>query len=100
VGLLFRHRMPTIEFVRGSTVPTALILAERDAVVPPWRSAPLRPAIKNLVFEQTVVAGHNDIYDHPAFAAAIREARVGRTRRAPGLSSGRCCSATTSLMAG
>jgi pimeloyl-ACP methyl ester carboxylesterase len=66
--------MPTIEFVRGSIVPTALILAERDAVVPARRSAPLGPEIKNLVFEQTVDAGHNDIYDHPAFAAAMRQA--------------------------
>jgi pimeloyl-ACP methyl ester carboxylesterase len=74
VGLLVRHRMPTIEFVRSSIVPTALILAVRDAVVPARRSAPLRPAIKNLVFEQTIDAGHNDIYDHPAFAAAMREA--------------------------
>ena len=74
VGLLLRHRMPTIEFVRGSIVPTALILAARDAVVPARRSAPLRPAIKNLVFEQTIDAGHNDIYDRPAFAEAIREA--------------------------
>jgi pimeloyl-ACP methyl ester carboxylesterase len=74
VGLLLRHRMPTIEFVRGSIVPTALILAERDAVVRARRSVPLRPAIKNLVFERTVDAGHNDIYDHPAFAAAMREA--------------------------
>jgi pimeloyl-ACP methyl ester carboxylesterase len=74
VGLLLRHRMPTIEFVRGSIAPTALILAERDAVVPARRSTPLRPAIKNLVFERTVDAGHNDIYDHPAFAAAMRDA--------------------------
>jgi pimeloyl-ACP methyl ester carboxylesterase len=74
VGLLLRHRMPTIEFVRGSIVPTALILAARDAVVPARRSALLRPAIKSLVFEQTIDAGHNDIYDHPAFAAAMREA--------------------------
>jgi pimeloyl-ACP methyl ester carboxylesterase len=74
VGLLLRHCMPTIEFVRGSIAPTALILAARDAVVTARRSAPLRPAIKNLVFEQTIDAGHNDIYDHPAFAAATREA--------------------------
>jgi hypothetical protein len=33
-----------------------------------------QPAIKNLVFEQTIDAGHNDIYDHPAFATAMREA--------------------------
>ena len=66
--------MPTIEFVRGSLTPTALIIAKNDAVVPARRSAPLRPAIENLVFERTIDAGHNDIYDHPAFAAAMREA--------------------------
>jgi pimeloyl-ACP methyl ester carboxylesterase len=74
VGQLLRHRMPTIEFVRGSSTPTALIISKQDAVVPGRRSALLRPAIKNLVFERTIDAGHNDIYDHPAFAAAIREA--------------------------
>jgi len=74
VGLLLRNRMPTIEFVRGSLVPTALIIAERDAIVPARRSAPLRTAIRNLVFERTIDAGHNDLYDHPEFAAAAREA--------------------------
>ena len=74
VGLLLRNRMPTIEFVRGCLAPTALIIAERDAIVPAQRSAPLRSAIKNLVFERTIDAGHNDLYDHPEFAAAAREA--------------------------
>jgi pimeloyl-ACP methyl ester carboxylesterase len=74
VGLLFRHRMPTIEFVRGSPAPTALILAERDAVVPARRSAPLRQASRSLVLARTIDAGHNNIYDHPAFAEAMREA--------------------------
>ena len=76
VGLLLRNRMPTIEFVRGSLAPTALIIAERDATVPARRSAPLRAAIKNLVFERTIDAGHNDLYDRPEFAAAAREALV------------------------
>jgi pimeloyl-ACP methyl ester carboxylesterase len=82
VGLLFRHRMQTIEFVRDSLAPTALITAERDKVVPARRSAPLRAAIKNLVFERAVDSGHNDIYDHPAFAAAMRVAltRIEATR--------------------
>jgi pimeloyl-ACP methyl ester carboxylesterase len=39
VGLLLRNRMPTIEFVRGSLAPTALITAQRDTVVPARRSA-------------------------------------------------------------
>jgi len=34
----------------------------------------LRTAIRNLVFERTIDAGHNDLYDHPAFAAAAQEA--------------------------
>jgi pimeloyl-ACP methyl ester carboxylesterase len=74
VRLLLRHRMPTIEFASGSLAPTALIIAERDKIVPARRSAPLRRAIRNLVFERTIDAGHNDVYDHPAFAATMREA--------------------------
>ena len=74
VAPLLRNRMPTIEFVRGSHAPTALIIAERDTIVPKRRSAPLRTAIRNLVFERTIDAGHNDLYDRPDFAAAAREA--------------------------
>jgi pimeloyl-ACP methyl ester carboxylesterase len=74
IGLLLRHRMPTIDFVRGSPVPTALVVAERDTIVPARRSMALRPAIANLVFEGSIEAGHNDLYGHPAFAAAMREA--------------------------
>ena len=66
--------MPTIEFVRGSLTPTAVITAERDTVVPARRSSPLRLAIGNLAFERTIDAGHNDLYHHPAFAVAMREA--------------------------
>ena len=48
--------MPTIEDfrARNSFVPTALIIAKRDAIVPARRSAPLRTAIRNLVFERTI----------------------------------------------
>ncbi len=74
VGPLLRHRMPTIDFVRGLPVPTALIVAERDTIVPPRRSMALRQAVGNLVFEAAVDAGHNDLYGRPAFAAAMREA--------------------------
>ena len=79
VGPLLRHRMPTADFVRGSPVPTALVAAERDTIVPARRSAALRAAIPNLVFEASVDAGHNDLYGRPAFAEAMREAlaRIG-----------------------
>jgi len=88
VGLLLRHRMPTVDFVRGSPVPTALIVAERDAIVPARRSTPLRAAIANLVFEAAIDAGHNDLYGRPAFAAAMREA-LARIEAASGAAPGR-----------
>jgi uncharacterized protein len=82
VGSLLRHRMSTLDVVRGSPVPTALIVAERDTIVPPRRSAALRAAVANLVFEAAVDAGHNDLYGRPAFAAAMREA-LARIEAAP-----------------
>src|SRR3712207_937512 len=71
VGLLLRHRMPTIDFVRGSPVPTALVVAERDTIVPARRSMALHQAVGNLVFEASIDAGHNDLYGRPTFAAAM-----------------------------
>ena len=67
--------MPTIDFIRETSVPTAFIAAGRDAVVPFSRSEPLRRAVPNLVFDRTITdAGHNDLYDRPAFKGAMREA--------------------------
>jgi uncharacterized protein len=74
VGLLLRHRMQVIDLVRGSPTPTALIVASQDTIVPARRSAPLRGVIPNLVLDCTIEAGHNDLYDRPAFADALREA--------------------------
>jgi pimeloyl-ACP methyl ester carboxylesterase len=74
VGLLLRHRMPTIDFVRDRPTPTALIVAARDTIVPARRSAPLRDAIPSLVFDRTIEAGHNDLYDRRAFEENLREA--------------------------
>jgi pimeloyl-ACP methyl ester carboxylesterase len=66
--------MSTVDFVRDSLAPTALLIAEHDAVVPKRRSEPLRAAIRHLVFQRVIDAGHNNIYDRPAFAAAMQEA--------------------------
>jgi pimeloyl-ACP methyl ester carboxylesterase len=75
VSLLLRHRMPTIDFVRGTTTPTALITGGRDSIVPARRTEPLRRAVPRLVFDRTIEdAGHNDLYDHSAFVEAMHEA--------------------------
>jgi hypothetical protein len=42
--------------------------------VPGRRSEPLRAAIRNLVFQRVIDAGHNNIYERPAFAVAMQEA--------------------------
>jgi pimeloyl-ACP methyl ester carboxylesterase len=74
-GLLLRHQMPVIDLVKEKQTPTAMIIAGRDTIVPARRSDPLRSAIPNLILDRTITdAGHNDLYNHPAFASAIREA--------------------------
>ncbi len=75
VDLLLRHRMPTMRYLQGRPTPTALIAAARDRIVPVARTQALRPAIGNLVFERTLGGvGHNGIYGHPDFSAAMGEA--------------------------
>lgn len=77
-GLLLRHHMPAIDLVKDRPTPTALIVAGRDTIVPARRSDPLRHVISNLVLDRTIAdAGHNDLYQHPGFVAAMREAVAG-----------------------
>lgn len=80
VRLLLRHRMPVADSMRKTAVPTAIIAAEHDTIVPPARTEALRQAVPHLVFDQTIRgAGHNDIYARPDFTAAMHEAlrRIG-----------------------
>ena len=75
VGLLLRHRMDVAGAVAASPAPMALIAAERDTIVPPDRTEPLRRAAETLVLDRTIAeAGHNDLYGRPEFATALREA--------------------------
>ena len=85
VRLLFRHELDSASALAESTVPVALLAAGRDEVVGAARTQALRLAVRNLAFDRTVAeAGHNDIYQNPAFAPAMREALqalLGRPRR-------------------
>ena len=75
VRWLIRHHMPSVDFLRGLTLPTAVIAAERDVIVPPERTAALRRGIGNLVLDRTLAgAQHNDIFSHPDFGSAMAEA--------------------------
>lgn len=75
VRLLFRHRMDSAARVRDSRVPVAIVAAGRDTLILPRRTDALRRSVGNLVSDRTIGdAGHNDIYDHPAFRLALQEA--------------------------
>lgn len=83
VRLLMRHRMEPARDLAGNAAPVALIAGGRDTLIPAARTQNLRLSVANLVFDRTIEeAGHNDIYRHPAFPAAIREAlgKIGRQR--------------------
>lgn len=89
VRWLLRHRMSPIDIVRQVRTPAALIVAEKDRIVPPARSEPLRRAIPNLVFDHVVPgAGHNDVFNRPDFIDALKAARAAivaaESRQVPG----------------
>lgn len=78
---LLRHRIPTAEFARTVTAPTALIAAAADTIVPPNRTAPLRQAFPALVLDRVIAnTDHIDIYQRPEFRDAMTEAlaRIGQ----------------------
>jgi hypothetical protein len=67
--------MHPARWLAASQLPTAVVAAERDTLIPPARTDALRRALPNLVFDRTVPgAGHNDIYDRPEFQAVMRVA--------------------------
>jgi pimeloyl-ACP methyl ester carboxylesterase len=75
VALVLRHHMSPLEDLREVSVPVALIAGGHDTIVPAPRTEPLRHATRNLVLDQIIEpAGHNDLYDHPAFHGAMHAA--------------------------
>jgi hypothetical protein len=75
VAPLLRHRMDPAVDMQSSHVPTAIIVGGRDTLIPPGRAQSLAKKVPELVYERTIeAAGHNDIYQHPQFRAAMREA--------------------------
>ena len=72
---LLRHGMEPVEDLAATRAPIALISGQRDTLIPAARTAPLREVARNLVLDATIpAAGHNDVYQHPAFHAAMRDA--------------------------
>ena len=75
IGPFFNHEIDAAGPLRGSTVPVAIVAAERDELVPTERTDALRKVVGNLVFDRTIGrAGHNDIYLRSDFHDAMHEA--------------------------
>ena len=75
VGPLLRHRMNPADDMQSSRVPTAIIVAGQDTLIPPPRAQALAKQVSNRVYSRTIEeAGHNNIYEHPQFRMAMAEA--------------------------
>lgn len=82
IGTFFRHEMNAAEALQGSDVPVAVVVAERDEIIPARRTDALREQVPNLVFDRTIDgAGHNDLYMRSDFQDAMRDALDTVTRR-------------------
>ncbi|HLT02289.1 MAG TPA: alpha/beta fold hydrolase [Geminicoccaceae bacterium] len=75
VGLLLRHRFPSVEFMTGNPTPSAVIAAAEDRVVKPRRTEALIARLENLVFHATLEgAGHETLYELPAYKSTLQAA--------------------------
>lgn len=75
VRLLFRHEMPAAEDLAAARTPVAIVAAAGDDLIAPARTDALRRRVANPVFDRTIAgAGHNDVYRHPVFRPAMRDA--------------------------
>jgi hypothetical protein len=78
VRLLLRHEMTPAADLTGTDVPVALIIADRDEIVPGPRVEALRQALAGnapgIVFDRSLSAGHNALYGHPDFVSSLRQA--------------------------
>ncbi|MEO8175519.1 MAG: hypothetical protein ABI626_02535 [Sphingomicrobium sp.] len=80
VGSMLRQDMDAAAALAGSDVPTAIIAAELDVIIPSLRTDALRPSVGNLVFDRTIRgAGHNDIYHRLEFRSAMDDALAAVT---------------------
>ena len=75
VSLLLRHDMRSADWLRESRAPVAIVAAGQDRLVRPERTDALRRAAPEIVYDATLPgAQHNDIFLHPRFEPAMREA--------------------------
>lgn len=73
VRWLFRHSMQPESTLATNTAPVTLFIATKDKVIAPKRAEALAATLPDATTYR-LDAGHNDIYSHPDFAPALRQA--------------------------
>lgn len=73
-ALLLRDRYDSAAHAPQVNVPTTLVVASRDSIVPPERARALAAAFAPGVARSVLLegAGHNDVDAHPGYVAALR----------------------------
>lgn len=75
IAAMFAHEVAAAEALEKTAVPTAIIAAQRDEIIPAERTDALRKRAPKLTFDRTIPrAGHNDIYARSDFQLTMREA--------------------------
>lgn len=74
---LLRHPFRSADHLRGLDIPTAVIMAEQDGVVPRERSDALVEVLARPVLVEVLPGTHNGIYDGEAIGHALRRAVDG-----------------------
>jgi uncharacterized protein len=86
IGPFFAHEIDAATPLKDSTIPVAIIAAERDQIVTQERTEALRKALPKPAFDRTICsAGHNDIYGRSDFQLAMREALAAISSKAADL---------------
>lgn len=84
VGLLLRHKFPSIRFMIDNPTPAAVIAADQDQIVRPRRTDALVEHLDNLVFRITIEGGsHNTLYSLPSYEEALEAAFAALDQAAP-----------------
>lgn len=75
IAPFFEHEIDAAAALERTTIPVAIVAAERDEIVPSERTDALRKRLEHLVSDRTIAgAGHNDIYARSDFQEAMRAA--------------------------
>lgn len=73
VRWLFRHNLTPVTALASNMAPVTLFIASHDKVIAPERAEALAATLPDATTLR-LAAGHNDIYNHPDFAPALRQA--------------------------